>query len=260
MNDIVLFERYKLTEIIGRGGQATVFRAVDLRFGVDRAIKILDRRFESRSKANERFGLEARAMAVVNHPKIITIFDTQLDGEFSFIVMEYFPHGTLWDWVQQYGPLPSHCAVEVMIGVLDGLAVVHAKNIVHRDIKPTNLLISANGDVKLADFGIASIRDGQNMLTRTGSRLGTFGFASPEQRINAKDIDLRADIFAVAATLVCLIQGRPPDDLSLALEEPSLLRGIDPELCVPLFFQRSIQTESFDTKVRRAFLEHCKMS
>jgi tRNA A-37 threonylcarbamoyl transferase component Bud32 len=205
--------RYELRGMLGAGAMATVSVAWDRDLEVERAIKILSPQMARNEKVRVRFVQEARTMARLKHRNIVTVHDVGLEGEHPFIVMEKLDGGSLADRLEVGGVLPPRLACRAMIQVLDGLGAAHQAQVVHRDVKPQNVLLSLEGVPKITDFGIAQVTGTNHALTRTGVVMGTLAFMAPEQRTNARDVDLRADIYSAAATLYLLVTGRVPLDL-----------------------------------------------
>lgn len=206
--------RYRLAELLGQGGSATVWRAWDERLQAERAVKVLAQEKLGDDATQARFLAEARAMATLVHPNVLRIFDIGQDGPWVFMVMELAPGGTLWGWVRRHGPMPPRLAVELLLPVAGALEATHHAGIIHRDVKPQNIMLDAQGQPRLADFGIARVRHGdEHELTRTGSSLGTWGYMAPEQRKDARSVDARADVYALGATLWALLTGEVPVDL-----------------------------------------------
>ena len=193
---------------------SVVYRVRDQRFGVERAIKLLLPVVRPGTRAWARFEREAAILAKLSHPNIVVVYDVGTESGLLYLVMELVEGGSLWDRVQQRGPLSAVEAIDVMVAVLSGLDAAHAKGIVHRDVKPHNILIGEDGTPKLADFGIARVLGSDDAsATRTGSSLGTPWYMAPEQRANAKGVDSRADLYGVGATLYAACVGRNPPDL-----------------------------------------------
>ena len=219
--------RYRLIERIGEGGMAEVYRAFDERLQVPRAIKILSQALANRPKVRARFEAEARTMALLDHKNIVRVYDVGVDGDRVFIAMELVEGGSLIDRMAELGPLDAHTAISITIDILAALEVAHARGIVHRDIKPHNVLLTSDGQVRVTDFGIARLRQGDDQsLTRTGAVMGTWAFMAPEQRSDAKNVDATADIYSVGATLFGLVTRLTPNDLFAADLDPTILAGI----------------------------------
>ncbi len=179
----VIGDRYELGEPIGRGGMATIFRATDLRMGRMVAVKVLREVYSSDPKFVTRFQREARAASALQHPNIVQVFDYGQSGESYYIVMEYVDGADLRRYLKRRGVLSNERAVEIAHDVALGLGAAHRRGIVHRDVKPQNILLNDDGLVKLTDFGIASMyKDaGDERLTTTGMTLGTVQYYAPEQ-------------------------------------------------------------------------------
>ncbi|MCB9763297.1 MAG: protein kinase [Alphaproteobacteria bacterium] len=218
--------RYKLRQALGEGGMATVYRAYDTRLDVWRAVKVLSPAMSMSTPMRHRFEAEARMMAQLRHPAVVTVFDVERDQGQAFIVMELMDGGTLEEILADRGGLPVGQALWVIDRVLDGLAAAHAQGVVHRDIKPENILLNAAGQPKLSDFGIARIQDDNHRLTRTGSVLGTWAYMAPEQRTNAKGVDARSDLYSVAATLFAIVSGKEPFDLYTTELHEEMFAGV----------------------------------
>lgn len=211
----MLADRYRIRQTLGRGGMATVFLVRDERLGVDRALKLLLPRFADRKQARQRFDTEARTMASLKHPHILTVHDVSSTDDQVFLVMEVAAGGSLADRLRRRGALGPRQATEILLPVLDALHAAHAAGVIHRDVKPGNILINADGVPLLTDFGIARVEAeaDRTALTQTGLALGTRGFMAPEQRKEAHRVDGRADVYATGATLATLITAEPPLEL-----------------------------------------------
>jgi serine/threonine protein kinase len=228
--------RYTLVKPLGVGGMATVFKAFDQRLQVWRAVKVLAPQYSNRPSLRDRFEAEARTMASLEHRHIVRVYDVGRAGGSPYIVMELVDGGTLVDWVKQHGPMPPRLAVDAMIQTCEGVSAAHARRIVHRDIKPHNVLITAEGLCRVTDFGIARVEDDNEHLTRTGAVFGTWAYMAPEQRADAKKVDARADVYSLGATLYYLVTGRTPMDLFAAEKEPAVMEGIH-ECLMPVLFK-----------------------
>jgi serine/threonine protein kinase len=211
---------------------ATVYLAWDESLRIERAVKLLSAATSANPEARARVENEARAMASLKHPNVVAIHDIREDEGRIFIVMELVPGGTLWEWVRAHGPLPPRLAVEVMLPVLDAVRAAHAVGMVHRDLKPQNILLDLCGVPRVGDFGIARLPELQEgmSLTRTGSTLGTWSYMAPEQRRDPRTAGPACDVYSLGATLFSLLCGRQPFDLFAAGEDADLLAGIRPDL------------------------------
>ena len=182
--------RYLLVSQLGEGGMATVYRAFDQRLQVWRAIKILAPQYASKPKLRSRFETEAQTMALLEHPNIVRVYDVGHDGPYAYIVMELLEGGSLVDWLEAHGAMPPPMAIEVTLQLCAGIQSAHDKGVVHRDIKPHNVMITADGSCRVTDFGIARVSDRtHDGMTRTGAVMGTWGYMAPEQRTDAKHVD-----------------------------------------------------------------------
>jgi hypothetical protein len=201
--------RYEVEDLVGTGGMSSVYRARDNVLERQVALKILHDHFSSDPEYVERFRREARAIAGLNHPNIVTIIDRGELGRHQFIVFEHVAGENLKDVVRRRGPLPVDEAVAVTTQVARGLAFAHEHGVVHRDVKPQNVLIDENGTAKVTDFGIArSIEPGEG-LTETGTVLGTSGYIAPEQA-SGRRVDSRSDQYSLGVVLYELLTGEPP--------------------------------------------------
>lgn len=205
--------RYRLRERLGRGGTATVYRATDEVLRREVAVKVLEIVREDAEIAAERFRREALATAALSHPNIVTVFDSGVDDERPYIVMELLPGATLADELRDRGPFPIDEVRAVALQVCDALDAAHAAGLVHRDIKPGNIARAETGEIKVLDFGIAQIVDevlaGHAPLTVTGAVLGTSTYLAPEQGQGGR-VDHRADLYALGCVLYALLTGQPP--------------------------------------------------
>lgn len=224
--------RYCLVERLGAGGMASVWRASDLHLGSHVALKLLPPAFARNEKLVARFEREARTMARLAHPNVVVVNDFGQAQDRYFIAMELLGGGTLYSRLAA-GSLSAHGATRVLCQVLGGLSHAHQHGVVHRDVKPGNILLSEHGVAKLGDFGIAHIGDGPQ-LTRTGAEMGTAAFSAPEQRKNARGVSDRADVYGAAATLVSVLIRSLPRDLDVAPVRDLILKEVPEPLVAPL--------------------------
>ena len=211
--DVRHLGRYRIDSVLGRGAMGVVYAAVDTRLGRRVAIKTVQRGFlADESTASEfaaRFEREAQAAARLSHPNIVTIFDFgEQDGE-SYIVMEFIPGRELAKVIDSGERLTLQQTVTLISELLDALGAAHAQGIVHRDVKPANVMLDATGHVKLADFGVARLVDNQQDRTMPGTLVGTPNYMSPEQ-ILGQAVGSRTDLFAVGVLLYQLLTGQKP--------------------------------------------------
>jgi len=197
--------RYRLGDTIGYGGMATVYQAEDSRLGRTVAVKVLADNLAADPKFRERFLREARLAARLGHRNVVHVFDVGEADDRPFIVMEYVDGGTLAD-VLARGPMPPARLTDMARQVAEGLAHAHAAGLVHRDIKPGNLLLAQDGTVKIGDFGIARAADSAT-LTRTGAVIGTAAYLSPEQAAGLSTT-AATDIYAFGVVLYEALTGR----------------------------------------------------
>jgi hypothetical protein len=203
----VVAGRYELVELLGVGGMASVYRAHDRVLERDVALKVLDERHGDDAEQVERFRREARAIARLSHPNIVTVIDRgETDGR-QFIVFEHVPGQNLKQLLQARGPLPVAQALALAHQAARGLAAAHANGIVHRDVKPQNVLVDRDGVAKVTDFGIARAGDGS--ITLTGTILGTGDYISPEQAAG-RPVDERSDQYSLGVLLFELLTGEVP--------------------------------------------------
>jgi serine/threonine-protein kinase len=200
--------RYELEQIVGSGGMATVYRAHDRLLERAVALKILHEQFTQDPDALERFGREARAVAQLAHPNIVTVIDRGEDGGRPYIVFEYIGGENLKQLVAREGPLPVATVIEIGIQVARALEAAHDRGVVHRDIKPQNVLLADEGRAKVTDFGIARARNTEGM-TLTGTIMGTSDYIPPEQA-RGETAGEAGDVYSLGVVLFELLTGRVP--------------------------------------------------
>jgi serine/threonine-protein kinase len=205
----VIAGRYELEELVGTGGMSRVYRARDRQLERDVALKILHERLGADDEHVSRFRHEARAVAQLSHPNVVTVIDRSSDGGRQFIVFEYVDGENLRQLLDRTGRLPARRALEIGICVADGLAYAHERGVVHRDVKPQNVLVGRDGEVKVTDFGIARSLDAESGLTLTGTVLGTSNYLSPEQA-TGKRVTESADVYSLGVLLYELLSGEVP--------------------------------------------------
>jgi eukaryotic-like serine/threonine-protein kinase len=201
--------RYEIEDLVGTGGMSSVYRARDTVLERRVALKILHDHFSSDPEYVERFRREARAIARLNHPNIVTVIDR---GDFQgrqFIVFEFVPGDNLKDIVRRYGPLPVPEALALAHQIARGLSFAHEHGVVHRDVKPQNVLLDEGGSAKVTDFGIARTLDPGDGLTQTGTVLGTSDYVAPEQ-VSGRRVDARSDQYSLGVLLYELLTGEVP--------------------------------------------------
>jgi eukaryotic-like serine/threonine-protein kinase len=203
-----LGDRYRIESLVASGGMASVWRATDEVLGRPVAVKVLHDRLARDREVMARFRREAVAAARLSHPAVVRVFDTGEEDGVSYIVLELSEGQTLQDLLERDAPLPPAEAVAIVRSVLQGLAHAHRLGVVHRDVKPSNILLDGNGHVKVADFGIAKASFAED-LTTTGNLMGTARYLAPEQ-VEGGPIDARADLYAAGIVLYELLTGRPP--------------------------------------------------
>ncbi|TFV85712.1 Stk1 family PASTA domain-containing Ser/Thr kinase [Blastococcus sp. CT_GayMR16] len=238
----VLGERYEIGGVLGRGGMAEVHRGRDLRLGREVAVKVLRSDLARDPSFQVRFRREAQAAASLNHPAIVAVYDTGEDrtpiGATPYIVMEYVEGETLRDVIRREGHLSPERAMELAADICGALDFSHRNGIVHRDVKPGNVMITPQGTVKVMDFGIArAVSDSAATMTSTAAVIGTAQYLSPEQA-RGESVDARSDVYSMGCLLYELVTGAPPfsGDSPVAVayqhvrEDPRLPSSINPQV------------------------------
>ena len=236
----VFAQRYRLEEFIGKGGMALVFRATDLRTGHDVAVKILRPEFNNDKEFLERFQREALAASKMSHHNIVNLLDVGQEENYRYLVMDYMRGRTLKEVITEKGHLPEQVAAQITIRILSALQHAHNNGIIHRDIKPQNILVNAEGMIKVADFGIARIA-GSSTLSKGDSVMGSVHYFSPEQA-RGEDVTYASDLYSVGVVLYEMLTGQVPFDgdtpVSVAMQHISaqpkppsqLVDGISPAM------------------------------
>ena len=204
----IIKERYEITQLLGEGGMSFVYKAIDKQLQRTVAIKTLKPVYVEQEKFVERFKREAQTAANLNHPNIVQIFDWGI-GDEPFFVMEYIEGSTLTSIISKKKTLSISDILFIGAQVSSGLQAAHSQGLVHRDIKPGNIMITPEGKVKVTDFGIVSLQNEESDITKTGSILGTASYISPEQA-QGKPVSKESDLYSLGTVLYELITGRPP--------------------------------------------------
>jgi serine/threonine-protein kinase len=204
----VLSGRYKLEAKLGSGGMSTVYLARDTTLDRPVAVKVMHREMSEQADQLERFRQEARAVAKLSHPNVVAVIDAGEDGGHPYIVFEYVEGETLKQRINRVGALDAQEALAYAIEIARGLTVAHARKMVHRDIKPQNVLIDSEGRAKLTDFGISRQLE-QDGMTATGRVLGTTDYVAPEQAMG-RGVDQRSDLYSLGVVLYEMLVGQVP--------------------------------------------------
>ncbi|MBN9522521.1 protein kinase [bacterium] len=212
--DLVL-GHYRVLDVLGQGGMGTVYRAEHLQLRRQVALKVMARAVEGNPRLLHRFYAEARAVARLQHPNIITCFDAGLAARTGpggqardYFVMEFCPGQDLYALIREKGPLTPHRACDLFRQIAEALAEAHKHGLVHRDIKPSNVLVTPDWQAKVLDFGLARLPN--RNVTEAGTLLGTVGYMAPEQARDPHAVDARADLWSLGATLYWALTGREP--------------------------------------------------
>jgi len=266
-SDELVGGRYRLERSLGNGGMGEVFVATDTTLGRRVALKRLSPALTDDEASRGRFFREARALAKINSPNVVAVFDAAGDGE-PYLVMELIEGTTLREELRRSPRLPPDRAVAIGAGVAAGLAAAHAQGVIHRDVKPSNIFLTADGQPKVGDFGIARIERGDQTLTMTGQAFGSPAYIAPEHATGGR-VDARTDLYSLGCVLYEMLAGRRPfegkDAVSLTYQhvhtEPvrvdTVEPGISPELAAlvgSLLEKHPADRPATADEVRRALL------
>ena len=209
MIDRVLNGRYQIIEKIGSGGMADVYKGYDLEQKRIVAIKVLKQEHSDDPQYLRRLTREAKAMVSLKNEHVVSLYDMGSEGNIHYLVLEYVNGMTLRDYMDEHGAIKPHVAVEMICDVLDGLSHAHKKDLVHRDVKPQNILITEDGIIKLTDFGIAKFAGNSTKTFDGKEAMGSVYYISPEQA-KGEEVDAGADIYSVGVLLYEMLSGKPP--------------------------------------------------
>jgi eukaryotic-like serine/threonine-protein kinase len=219
MGKTLIDERYELRGLVGSGGMAYVYLAHDEVLDRDVALKLLKTPYAENEELVERFRREARSAASLSHPHIVPVFDGGATGDGThYITMEYLPGGTLKDKIMSEGTLSPQTAVEVALQVAEALQCAHERGVIHRDIKPRNILITGSGHVKVADFGIARAAEATT-ISGLGDILGSAKYMSPEQAAGER-VGAASDLYSLGVVLYEMLTGRVPFEIETPADVP----------------------------------------
>jgi serine/threonine-protein kinase len=249
---VTLGGRYRVERELGRGGMAKVFLGMDTVLGRTVAVKVLAPQFADDDGFVQRFRREAQAAASIGHPHIVSVFDTGSDDGVHYIVMEYVEGRTLAEFLAGGGRILPDRAIDIAMDVCRALEAAHAQGVIHRDIKPGNIMLNPRGEVKVTDFGIARVTTTADTVAQTAAILGTASYLSPEQA-QGLPVDGRSDIYSLGCVLFEMVTGRPPflGDSPVAVASKQVL-----EQPVPPSKLNSDVTPDLDAVILRALAKN----
>jgi serine/threonine-protein kinase len=232
LDNALLDGRYRVQSRIASGGTSTVYRGLDTRLDRPVAVKVMDSRYAGDAQFLTRFQREAQTVARLKDPGLVAVYDQGLDARHPFLVMELIEGGTLRELLGERGPMPPYAVAAVLRPVLGGLAAAHRAGLVHRDVKPENVLISDDGEVKIADFGLVRAVAAAG-ITSSSVILGTAAYLSPEQ-VRDGDASPRSDVYSAGIMTYELLTGRTPftGDSALSLAYQRLDTDVPPPSAV----------------------------
>ena len=244
--------RYRVERELGRGGMAKVFLGTDTVLGRTVAVKVLAPQFADDDGFVQRFRREAQAAASIGHPHIVSVFDTGSDDGVHYIVMEYVEGRTLAEFLAGGGRILPDRAIDIAMDVCQALEAAHAQGVIHRDIKPGNIMLNPRGEVKVTDFGIARVTTTADTVAQTAAILGTASYLSPEQA-QGQPVDARSDLYSLGCVVYEMVTGRPPflGDSPVAVASKQVL-----EQPVPPSRLNSDVTPDLDAVILRALAKN----
>jgi len=249
---VTLGGRYRVERELGRGGMAKVFLGTDTVLGRTVAVKVLAPQFADDDGFVQRFRREAQAAASIGHPHIVSVFDTGSDDGVHYIVMEYVEGRTLAEFLAGGGRILPDRAIDIAMDVCQALEAAHARGVIHRDIKPGNIMLNPRGEVKVTDFGIARVTTTADTVAQTAAILGTASYLSPEQA-QGQPVDARSDLYSLGCVVYEMVTGRPPflGDSPVAVASKQVL-----EQPVPPSKLNSDVTPDLDAVILRALAKN----
>lgn len=245
LNENTLLRDYKIICKIGEGGMGSVYLAEDTMLDRKVALKVLNPLLTEDPHFIDRFRQEAKVQAGLIHPNIVTLYNFFMEENNYYMVMEYAAGITLKEFIKKTGPIPEERALRILKQILEGLGYAHAKRIIHRDIKPGNIIIDIHDNVKIMDFGLARILSDKGM-TKTGAKMGTVYYMSPEQIRAEKDIDQRTDIYSLGITFYEMLSGRIPFNTAIESDFVIMNQIINEKIRDPRQYYPFISNEMVD--------------